>query len=125
MFDLDKIFSLKGIGIILLVLLGFFGFYKLIESSFKEEQKIVSKVISEGYSIDDVRIFLKGTDYTIQDFVISPSLRNQYKEFQNGNSSFMDSARMNKKVNDAQNSANIAAGMAGAAIGMSAASSSR
>lgn len=78
-----------------------------------------NQLSSQGFNVNDVEIFIKGTDYTLEDFLKSPSLRKQYELFQDGNNEFMYKARLNKKANDAEDSAAFAVGMSAASVAIS------
>ena len=77
-----------------------------------------------NYSVVDVEIFLRGTDYSLSDFINSPSLRKQYDSFSQGNKSdFIEQARAHRQAQQAKSSADTATAMAGAAMVMSIANS--
>ncbi len=92
-----------------------------------EENKnnaINSKVlISQGYDISNVSVFLKNSGYSYADLVSSSALQAEYSKFINGQSSdFMKEARIRKSLKDTKDSADSARMMSSVSMGMSAAS---
>jgi hypothetical protein len=69
------------------------------------------------YNIEDVTIWFKGTDYSLCDFLNSPSLQKVYEE---RNFKFVEGARNTKAIKEARDAANVAVGISAANLGMQA-----
>lgn len=110
------------IGVALLILL-LKGVYFVWGEISKDYEKIESEIAGMGYQVDDVGVFLKGTDFNLKDFTKSEGLRKQYERFLSGeSSSYMDNARADKKASDAESSARTAQFLAGASLASSSSS---
>lgn len=76
---------------------------KILDSQIYERNQ---KIIDSGYDLEDVKVFLKGTDFSLHDFMSSKGLRVQYKSFSEGQSAgFIQDARNRKKTSEAKSQA--------------------
>jgi len=87
----------------------------------REEQQITQRILDLGYDVEDVRVFCESTGINRSDFILSPSLRKQYKIFaEGGDSQFLSDARQRKTAKEASNEAASAAFSGGFVGGMAA-----
>jgi len=91
------------------------------ENSEKKELEQSNDLKKLGYTDkDDIDVFLKSTNYDIEDFLVSKGLRKQYDLFTEGKESkFMEDSKKHKEVNDAQSSGMTTGLVVGMAINQS------